>query len=129
MATVMTEFPQPRPPAASSRRFAPAVEVEQERGFEIRESYLRVTFPYREGFTITDSSEETTQKTTPNTTQKILAILRQTPSASRASIAAELGNITEDGVKYQLNKLKTAGVIRHIGSAKGGYWEVLNHGE
>ena len=102
--------------------------------FEIRESYLRVIFPYREGFTAdTDSSDKTTQKTTQKTTlntpQKILDILRETPSASRASIAETLGDITEDGVKYQLNKLKTAGIIRHVGSAKGGYWEVLNHGE
>ena len=98
--------------------------------FEIRESYLRVIFPYREGFTAdTESSDKTTQKTTLNTTQKILDILRETPSASRASIAETLGDITEDGVKYQLNKLKTAGIIRHVGSAKGGYWEVLNHGE
>jgi ATP-dependent DNA helicase RecG len=34
-------------------------------------------------------------------------------------------DITEDGVKYHLNRLKTDGVIRRIGPDKGGHWEVV----
>lgn len=39
-------------------------------------------------------------------------------------MAELLVDITEDGVKYHLTKLKTEGVIRRIGPDKGGYWEV-----
>ncbi len=46
------------------------------------------------------------------------------PSAGRRLISEKLGDITEDGVKYQLNKMKTEGLIIRIGSAKGGYWKV-----
>lgn len=68
---------------------------------------------------------ETTQNTTQNTTQKILAILRAQPQASRKDIAAQIGDLTEDGVKYQLAKLKAKGWIRRVGPDRGGRWEVL----
>ena len=70
-------------------------------------------------------SGETTQETTQKTTQKILSILKENPSASRKEIAVILGDITEDGVKYQLNKMKKEGIIQRIGPAKGGYWKII----
>jgi ATP-dependent DNA helicase RecG len=36
-----------------------------------------------------------------------------------------LGGISENGVKYHLEKLKASGRIRRLGADKGGYWEVL----
>jgi len=47
--------------------------------------------------------------TTQKTTQKILAVLKEGASASRRKIADILGDITEDGVKYHLNKMKKDG--------------------
>ena len=44
---------------------------------------------------------------------------------SRNEIAKALGDITENGVKDQLNNLKKQGKIERIGSDKGGYWKVL----
>ncbi len=82
---------------------------------------LWVEFAYRVTGADTGETPETTQKTT----QKILAILRQNPSASRREIAAILKYITEDGVKYHLDKLKSEGRIRRVGPAKGGKWQVL----
>jgi ATP-dependent DNA helicase RecG len=73
----------------------------------------------------TGTTPKTTLETTLNTTQRVLAILLSHPSASRREIAGRLGDITEDGVKYQLHKLRQAGTIRHVGPAKGGRWEVL----
>ena len=67
----------------------------------------------------------TTLKTTLKTTQRILAILRAQPDASRRDVAGQLGDITQDGVKYHLDKLRKAGNIRHIGPANGGRWEVV----
>ena len=71
------------------------------------------------------TTQVTTQKTTQIATQKILDILRVQPSLSRKALAAQLGNMTEDGVKYHLAKLKAAGLIQRIGSDRGGHWEVL----
>ena len=54
-----------------------------------------------------------------------LSILRENPQAGRRAIAEIMTNITEDGVKYQLDKLKKEGVIERVGPAKGGYWKIL----
>ena len=87
-----------------------------------------------------DNYPETTQKNYPETTQKlsknlhldlsstqkdIIEFLIQNPNAGRVEIASQLGNITEDGVKYNLKVLQEKGVLKRIGPAKGGYWEVL----
>jgi ATP-dependent DNA helicase RecG len=40
-----------------------------------------------------------------------------------------LTDITEDGVKYHLDKLKDAGRIRRIGPDRGGYWGILEDGD
>jgi ATP-dependent DNA helicase RecG len=88
-------------------------------------------FAIRDGFLTTisrnplNSSRGTTQKTTQKTDERILEILRDRPQAGRREISVILGDITEDGVKYQIEKLKNAGRIRRVGPAKGGRWEVL----
>lgn len=78
---------------------------------------------------VSDTTQKTTQKTTQETTQKtedrILEILKQHPEYGRVQISEALGDITEDGVKYHLDKLRKAGKIKHVGPAKGGYWEII----
>ena len=67
----------------------------------------------------------TTPKTTQETTQeKILVLLRARPSITRRELASRTG-LSDGGVKYHLNKLRTAHVIRHVGPTKAGHWEVL----
>ncbi len=71
----------------------------------------------------------TTPKITPKTTQettqeKILALLRSQPSITRRELASRIG-LSDSGVKYHLNKLRTADVIRHVGPTKAGHWEIL----
>ena len=56
---------------------------------------------------------------------RILALLRQNPSASRRSIAATLGT-TESTVRYRLDKLRTVGKLARVGPDKGGHWKVLD---
>ena len=77
--------------------------------------------------TTQETTQETTQKTAQKTTQKIVELLRERPALGRKELAELLGDITEDGVKYHLNKLKAEGVIRRIGPDKGGHWEVLEN--
>ena len=56
--------------------------------------------------------------------EKIVALLRKTSTMTRRQMAEMLG-ISENGIKYHLNKLKSGGVLRHVGSTKSGHWEVL----
>ena len=59
------------------------------------------------------------------TTQKIIEVIKLNPYMSRKEIAEKIGNITEDGIKYNLAKLVKEGKIKRIGPDKGGSWEVL----
>jgi ATP-dependent DNA helicase RecG len=65
-----------------------------------------------------------TQITTQIITEKILELIKQNPSISRTRLALELGNITEDGVKYHLDKMKEEGMIERVGGTRG-KWKVL----
>ena len=70
-------------------------------------------------------TQETTQEISSETVQgKILALLRQQPTTTGRELATQLG-LSIDGIKYHLNKLRAAGVIRHVGPTKNGRWEVL----
>lgn len=74
------------------------------------------------------NAQKTTQKSTQKSTQKqqeILLYLKGNPTAGRKTIAIGIGNITEDGVKANLYSLQQKGLLRRIGSAKGGYWEAV----
>ncbi len=70
-----------------------------------------------------NTTQKTTQKTTRNTTQEILALIAADPGITRRQLAEALG-ITSDGVKYHLRKLQEQGLLRRIGSDKGGRWKV-----
>ena len=70
-------------------------------------------------------TQKTTQKSTQKTAQKILVMLAVNPMFSRREIAKSLGDISENGVKYHLEKLKASGHIRRVGPDKSGHWEVL----
>ncbi|MFZ2957624.1 MAG: ATP-binding protein [Candidatus Ozemobacteraceae bacterium] len=78
-----------------------------------------------DGFMVTMYCDKVvTQKTTQKTTQKLLDMLIENPFLSRSTLA-ELLVMTEEGVKYQLTKLKKMGRIRRVGADKGGFWEVI----
>ncbi len=67
----------------------------------------------------------TTQETTQETINRILTLIKKNPQINRIQIAAELGNISESGVKYYLSKLTKEKTIKHIGSTKRGYWIII----
>ena len=72
---------------------------------------------------------ETTQKTTQKLSkmqEDILAYLAINPTASRKELALHIDNSTEDGIKYNLDRLKKLGLIQREGAAKGGRWRIVN---
>jgi predicted HTH transcriptional regulator len=68
-------------------------------------------------------TQPTTQITTQNTTQKILELIENNPEITRKEMAREIG-ISEDGIKYNLNKLREKGIIIRKGTLRAGYWEI-----
>lgn len=74
--------------------------------------------------------KETTQETTQenfiglNSSQKeILKLMKINSSITRKEIANRL-QITEDGIKYNINVLKRLGIIKREGSTKKGTWVI-----
>jgi ATP-dependent DNA helicase RecG len=67
------------------------------------------------------AAQETAQETAQ---EKVLAQLRAQPFITRRELANKLG-LSDSGIKYHLEKLKAAGLIRHVGATKAGYWEVV----
>ena len=68
-----------------------------------------------------NGSVQTTQKTTQ---ERILNLLRQQPTLTRKILAERIG-ITPDGIKYHLDKLRSAGQTPHVGTTKRGRWEII----
>ena len=60
------------------------------------------------------------------TSDRIVAVLRENPQASRRDIVAALGDTTEGSVRYQLDKLKASGRLRRVGPDRGGHWMVVD---
>ena len=71
--------------------------------------------------------QTTTQTTTQTLSEVQIAILEYVhshPNASRKEIAANLNGITENGVKYHMQKLQKQGILKRVGADFGGYWKV-----
>lgn len=54
----------------------------------------------------------------------IISVLKEQPSLSIRGVAAQCG-MSIHSVQHHINKLKEAGVIRHVGSTKAGKWQVI----
>ena len=88
--------------------------------FEIVGSGLKVSVFARR------TTDKTTDKTTDNKTRQILEIIRERPSVTNKELAEIIGNITIDGIRYHINKMKKANVIARRNGKKEGYWEILS---
>ena len=54
---------------------------------------------------------------------KIVIVLKQSPSTSKKELA-EILKISTTAIDKNITKLKTLNVLKRVGPAKGGYWEV-----
>ena len=70
------------------------------------------------------STQESTQETRKSTQEMILDEIRKHPFTTREQLAKVIG-ITPDGIKKQLDKMKKANRIKHVGPTKGGHWEII----
>lgn len=70
------------------------------------------------------STQENSSSTQETTAEQIIEEIRKHPFTTREQLAEVIG-ITPDGIKKQLDKLKKAGKIRHVGATKKGHWEII----
>lgn len=73
-----------------------------------------------------ETSGKMSGKTSGKTSGKILQHMQENPRITIPELAAALG-ITERSVERTIHKLQQEGMIRRIGPAKGGHWEVTRH--
>jgi ATP-dependent DNA helicase RecG len=71
-----------------------------------------------------NTAQKTTEKATEKTTEKILHILAKNPNITSKEMAKLLG-LTDDGVDWNLRKLKDEGLIQRVGGRKQGHWEII----
>ena len=68
--------------------------------------------------------KETPEKPQRSPKEVILAALKKQPSISIRELAVQC-RMSVHSVQHHVNKLKDAGVIRHVGPTKAGQWEVV----
>ena len=71
--------------------------------------------------------KETPKKPQRNPKAIILSALKQQPSISIRELAVQC-EMSAHSVQHHINKLKDAGIVRHVGPTKGGRWEVAETG-
>lgn len=71
-----------------------------------------------------ESAAESSPESSPKTEDRILRILKESPSTTTQAVADRLG-IGKRAVLKQVDKLKAQGRLRRVGPNKGGHWEVL----
>ncbi len=89
--------------------------------FEFEPGGLWVIFTYPEEHKSLYDTGTTTQETTQ---EKIVVLLKAKPTITRKELADKIG-LTTDGIKYHIDKMRAAGIIKRVGSRKAGQWKVL----
>ena len=91
---------------------------------DINEKYFRIEFFKSKDYL--DMTSEKVIKTRVKTRVKMIDIIRQNPSITIPEIAEEI-NLTIKGVEWNILKLKQKGLLKRIGSAKGGHWKIVKN--
>lgn len=85
--------------------------------FEFSETHLTIKIPYNKKVLEVINTQENIQ-------DKILEIIKQEPTVTRNILATRL-KTTPDSIKYYLDKTRKQGLIKHEGSTKAGYWQII----
>jgi len=85
-----------------------------------------IKFEFDNFFTVTFERPKTREKTRVKTREKTIDLIKNNPKITSAELA-EILEITVKGVEWNIKKLKEEGIIKRIGPAKGGYWEIIKN--
>jgi predicted HTH transcriptional regulator len=78
--------------------------------------------------TIEKTTRKTIGKTTRKTVDKILSIIQEKPEITMPELSVAVG-ISIDGMIWNIEKLKRAGIIERQGGRKQGKWHIINKEE
>jgi ATP-dependent DNA helicase RecG len=68
--------------------------------------------------------KEIPRKTREKTREKIIRLIQERPKITMKEMAEQTG-LSIKGVEWNIRKLKEEGILRRVGPAKGGYWEII----
>lgn len=78
--------------------------------------------------TLPTENQPTNLNTRIKTEEQIIKLIKENPNHTTKSLAQSVG-ISPKGIEKQLSKLKAKGLIKRIGTNRGGYWEVTDKGK
>ncbi len=71
-----------------------------------------------------ENHQKTTRKPLENPKKTLLALLQHQPDTSIRALAEQTG-LSQASVRHHLGRMQTDNMLRRVGPAKGGYWEIL----
>ena len=107
--------------AALERESCPKINIRYDTMFTLE--FPRPTF-YKTDEIPEPAREKTREKTREITRVKMLSLISENPQITTAQLADAIG-ITPKGVEWQIAQLKKDGLLKRIGPAKGGRWDVI----
>jgi ATP-dependent DNA helicase RecG len=107
--------------AALERESCPKINIRYATMFTLE--FPRPTYFNTNGTSET-AREKTRVKTRTKTRTKMLSLISENPQITTAQLADAIG-ITSKGAEWQIAQLKKDGLLKRIGPAKGGRWEVV----
>jgi len=72
-----------------------------------------------------ETRRKTREKTRGKTREKIITLIKENKSITIQELSDILG-ISVKGIEWQIANLKKQGIIKRIGPAKGGHWEIIS---
>ena len=93
-------------------------------GFQKRDGGFSTTF-YRIPAELTEKGVERGVEKLTEKEQIILKLIIENAKISKEEMEHQ-GNLTKKSIEYNIRKLKDKGLLRRVGPARGGYWEVVD---
>jgi len=93
---------------------------------DLDEKYFRIIFfKSKDYFRLANQkSNEASEKTSEKTSEKIIRLIKENPEISARDLGDKL-NLSPRAVEMQISNLKEKRLLKRIGPAKGGYWQIL----
>jgi len=76
----------------------------------------------------TQKQQKTLGKMAEKMAVKILLLLQDNPALSIPELAEKMKK-SESAVERAIRKLRQSGLLKRVGPAKGGYWEIIEEGK
>ena len=85
---------------------------------------IRFSINDTQGYTQGGTTETTPQKSSQKSSQKVLELISVDDKITTQEMADKL-EISRRAVAKTIAKLQSAGILRRVGSDKGGHWEII----